>query len=183
MPPTHVNPPQPGQFWRTNAPRGKRCHPASRRDRSAQAPVDAVPPECRRSPRTPHSSVTKRAGSPTPVPRNAVRRRGSSILRHLNIVAPHQHVISRPDTGAKPPKAWISQGQSNLLKFAPERRPARLARGLLDKTSSFVPYPRSPSGWAEKLRYTLQGPFPKKAIEEAQSASRKKARSTKARSS
>lgn len=50
------------------------------------------------------------------------------------------------------------------------------SRDLLTKTSSFVPSPRSPNGWAEEFRYTLQGPFSKKAVEEAQAASRKKVR-------
>lgn len=50
------------------------------------------------------------------------------------------------------------------------------SRGLLEKTSSFVPSPRSPNGWAEELRYTLQGPFSKKAVEGAQAESRKKVR-------
>ena len=54
------------------------------------------------------------------------------------------------------------------------------ARGLLSKTSSFVPSPRSPNGWAEEFRYTLQGPFSKKAIDDAQAASRKKVRFTEA---
>ncbi len=41
-------------------------------------------------------------------------------------------------------------------------------RDLLAKASSFVASPRSPSGWAEEFRYTLQGPFSKKAVDEAQ---------------
>lgn len=45
-------------------------------------------------------------------------------------------------------------------------------RGLLTKTSSFVISARSPTGWAEELRYTLQGAFSKLAVEEAQAASR-----------
>lgn len=53
-------------------------------------------------------------------------------------------------------------------------------RDLLTKTSSFVPSPHSPSGWAEEFRYTLQGPFSKQAVEEAQAASRKKIRFTEA---
>lgn len=53
-------------------------------------------------------------------------------------------------------------------------------RELLTKTSSFIPSPRSPNGWAEEFRYTLQGPFSKEAVEEAQAASRKKVRFTEA---
>lgn len=49
-------------------------------------------------------------------------------------------------------------------------------KDLLTKTSSFVPSPRSPNGWAEEFRYTLLGPFSKKAVAEAQAASRKKVR-------
>lgn len=41
-------------------------------------------------------------------------------------------------------------------------------RELLTKTSSFVPSPRSPSGWAEQFRYTMQGPFAKTAVAAAQ---------------
>lgn len=49
--------------------------------------------------------------------------------------------------------------------------------GLLTKTSSFVASPRSPNGWAEEFRYTLLGSFSKQAVDEAQAASRRKARS------
>lgn len=45
-------------------------------------------------------------------------------------------------------------------------------RGLLTKSSSFVVSPRSPTGWAEEFRYTLQGPFSKKSAAAAQEASR-----------
>ena len=45
-------------------------------------------------------------------------------------------------------------------------------RGLLKKSSSFVVSPRSPTGWAEEFRYTLQGPFSKRAAAAAQEASR-----------
>lgn len=54
------------------------------------------------------------------------------------------------------------------------------SRDLLAKTSSFVPSPRSPNGWAEEFRYLLRGPFSKKAIDEAQAASRKMVRFTEA---
>ena len=65
---------------------------------------------------------------------------------------------------------------------APPRRGLRglEARHLLSKTSSFVPSPRSPNGWAEEFRHTLQGPFSKTAVEEARAVSRKKARLTEA---
>lgn len=39
------------------------------------------------------------------------------------------------------------------------------AKGLLTKSSSYVPSPRSPTGWSEEIRYTLVGPFSKAAIE------------------
>lgn len=53
-------------------------------------------------------------------------------------------------------------------------------RGLLTKTSSFVPSPASPTGWMEEFRYTLRGPFSKSAVDEAQAASRKTVNFTEA---
>lgn len=46
------------------------------------------------------------------------------------------------------------------------------SKDLISKTSSFVLAPRSPTGWAEEFRYTLQGPFSKEAVETAQKTSR-----------
>lgn len=43
------------------------------------------------------------------------------------------------------------------------------SRELLSSSSSFVASPRSPTGWAEKFRYTLLGPFSQAAVEEAAS--------------
>ncbi|UFU15939.1 hypothetical protein LQK89_16815 (plasmid) [Curtobacterium sp. C1] len=43
------------------------------------------------------------------------------------------------------------------------------ARDLLSSTSTFVPSPRSPTGWAEQFRYTLLGPFARAAVEKAAS--------------
>lgn len=53
-------------------------------------------------------------------------------------------------------------------------------RDLLTNTSSFVPSPRSPNGWAKVFRYTLQGPFSKKSVEDAQAAIRNTVRFTDA---
>lgn len=45
-------------------------------------------------------------------------------------------------------------------------------RGLLTASTTWVAAPRSPTGWAEQYRYTLQGPFTRQAVEDAQAASR-----------
>lgn len=50
------------------------------------------------------------------------------------------------------------------------------ARGLLRKTRCFIPSPRSPSGWAEEFRCTLQGPFSKDAVAVAQEVTRGRVR-------
>ena len=54
------------------------------------------------------------------------------------------------------------------------------SRNLLAKERSFVPSPRSPSGWVEEFRYTLQEQFSKKSVDEAQAESRKRVWSSKA---
>lgn len=45
-------------------------------------------------------------------------------------------------------------------------------RALLTRTSDFVASPRSPTGWVEELRYTLQGPFSRSAREAANKGTR-----------
>lgn len=54
-------------------------------------------------------------------------------------------------------------------------------RELLTKTSSYVPAPRSPTGWIEEFRYTLRGPFSKAAIDALQAQTVKKIRSATTR--
>lgn len=38
------------------------------------------------------------------------------------------------------------------------------ARDLLVSTTTHVPAPKSPNGWAESIKYTMTGPFSRKAI-------------------
>lgn len=47
-----------------------------------------------------------------------------------------------------------------------------LKRGLLTSSTSWVPSPRSPTGWAEQHTYVLQAPFSRAAVEEAQAVRR-----------